>query len=67
MTYSYTCDGYCQPDQHHDEMPAFAGELRESWYDNRPLADTLKAAGCHPGQTITFCPDCVERLLLHEP
>jgi len=61
MGYGFTCDG-CG-DEHPDGLPAFMGEIRESWFKTTELGGVLADMGYSPGQTITLCGDCLYNLV----
>lgn len=60
MGYDYTCDdcghGYGGP-------PPFMGEFRESFLEATEAGGLFAEAGYRPGQTVTLCADCMERVL----
>lgn len=56
MTYTFNCD-VCG--DRHDHAPPFMGEFRESFLKTFP---TPLAEKYNPGETITVCQDCSERL-----
>lgn len=60
MGYTFTCDG-C--DEHQDTLPAFMGELRESWFKTSEIGGHLADMGYSPGQTVTFCGPCIFDIL----
>lgn len=59
MGYTYQCDscgdGFNEP-------PPFGGEFRESYLQGH--GGHFANAGYHHEQTVTFCPNCLERVLL---
>lgn len=61
MGYTFTCDGPCG--KHRDELPAFMGEIRESWFKTTTEGGILADMGYSPGQTITLCGECLLDLL----
>lgn len=62
MAYGFTCDD-CGA-EYEEALPAFMGELRESWFKTSEQGGLLAGAGYSPGQTVTFCGDCITELLL---
>lgn len=58
MGYTFTCD-HCGADN--DSAPPFMGELSERFLktSDSPLTEFFE-----PGQTVTFCRECSEGLLL---
>ena len=56
MGYTYTCDS-C--DASRESLPAFVGELREQWFKTTELGGYLADEGYSPGETITFCGECI--------
>lgn len=66
MGYGFTCDVQsaeaCQGEHPHD-LPAFMGEVRETWFKTTQLGGHLADLGYSPGQTITFCGPCLLELL----
>lgn len=65
MTYIFTCDGWCGS-VHHDR-PALMSEFNESWFKSTRAGGELEAAGFSPGDVVTLCGACTERLLVAEP
>lgn len=63
MTYTFDCDGWCGREGV-DARPALTGEFNEDWYKADPAGDLLKDQGYRPGDLVTLCGDCVQRLLL---
>lgn len=61
MPYTFTCDGACG--DRHEELPAFMGEIRESWFKTTEPGGILADMGYAPGQTITLCGGCLLDLL----
>ena len=62
MTYAFDCDGTCD-NPRHDGLPAFMGEIRESWFKTTELGGLVAEMGYSPGQTITLCGTCLLELL----
>jgi len=58
MGYTFTCD-WC--DNSYNRAPPFMGELSEQFLktSDSPLTEKYQ-----PGQTVTFCRDCIEGILL---
>ncbi len=58
MGYTFQCDS-CGTE--YDHAPPFMGEFRETFLktSDSPLTELFK-----PGQTVTLCRDCSERVLL---
>lgn len=65
MGYIYNCDGFCDTGGIEDR-PALTAEFNEHWYETSAYGDKLRECGYEPGDLVTLCPDCTERLLLHE-
>lgn len=60
MGYTYSCDD-CGDD--HDSLPAFMGEIRETWFKTTEIGGYLADEGYSPGQTITICGPCLKKIL----
>jgi len=58
MGYTFTCDS-CGG--RHDHAPPFMGEFRETFLKTAP---TVFADLYDPGETVTLCELCCEKLLL---
>lgn len=65
MTYIYECDGFCN-EQRFEGRPALTAEFNEDWYNSTPHGDQLHQADYEPGDLVTLCPDCTQRLLLED-
>ncbi|OYR79341.1 hypothetical protein DJ84_18475 [Halorubrum ezzemoulense] len=65
MGYIYNCDGFCDRVEIEDR-PALTAEFNEDWFDDGAAGDRLRQAGFEAGDLVTLCPDCTERLLIHE-
>ncbi len=63
MPFTYQCDGWCD-DEHHEDRPALTGEFNEEWYKTSAVGDHLAEQGYGPGDLVTLCGECVQRLLL---
>lgn len=59
MPYTYDCDGPCG--RSFTDRPPFMGEFRESFLKTD---GGVFASQYQPGQTITLCAECTERVLL---
>ena len=60
MGYTHECD-VCG--EGFDSLPAFVGEVREAWFKTTALGGILADEGYSPGETITFCGECIVDLL----
>lgn len=64
MTYTYTCDGWCDGD-HHEERPAITAEFNQEWFRTTVEAGRV-AQEYDEGELVTLCGPCTERLLIKE-
>lgn len=62
MPYGFTCDGNCG-EEYDDQLPAFMGDIRESWFKTTRIGGRIADLGYSPGQTITLCGSCLLDLL----
>lgn len=58
MGYTYNCDG-CG--NRYDSFPPFTGEFTETFIKTSP---SMLAEAFSPGQKVTLCRECCERVLL---
>ena len=60
MGYTFVCDD-CRTG--YNRAPAFMGEFRESFLEATEAGGRFADAGYRPGQTVTLCAECMERVL----
>jgi hypothetical protein len=61
MGYTYSCD-HCGEK---GSSPAFMGQFSEQWWMTSEVADHLKEHGYYElGDTLTFCGNCTQQILL---
>lgn len=59
MGYTFDCDGPCEGSYH--DFPPFAGEFTEQFLKTD---GGIFAQEFSPGQKVTICADCMERVVL---